>query len=311
MIFGPRVLRGDKYHYIKNFYFKENYKMANINKLVKAFEAFNNKNQNAATQLFRSFFVESAQEINSKLDEEDFGDADMGDDLESDVGYELDEAASDEVDPELQDQDVDPAGIDRPADDFPIDGEQGDDEVGADPEFGADDEFGADADAEPTEVPDADEWAEITAAYDDLAALFADMGVTPDNDEVDASGEDEFGDDFSADQPEADGIEFDEPVADDEDPLLGEDYGFDVPEFNNADQASSTKSVVASQATPVIDGADIVEIKSTKSELGNPAVKVDDQSNIQKTGKDIYRTASEPGATKDTTSSKSPVRPLK
>lgn len=281
--------------------------MANINKLVKAFEAFNNKNPTAATQLFRSFFVESAQEINSKLDEEDFGDADMGDDLESDVGYELDEAASDEVDPELQDQDVDPADIDRPADDFPIDGEQGDDEVGADQEFGADDEFGADADAEPTEVPDADEWAEITAAYDDLAALFADMGVTPDNDEVDASGEDEFG----ADQPEADGLEFDEPVADDEDPLLGEDYGFDVPEFNNADQASSTKSVVASQATPVIDGADVVEIKSTKSELGNPAVKVDDQSNIQKTGKDIYRTASEPGATKDTTSSKSPVRPLK
>ena len=279
--------------------------MANINKLVKAFEAFNNKNQNTATQLFRSFFVESAQEINSKLDEEDFGDADMGDDLESDVGYELAEDADGEVDPELQDQDVDPSDIDRPADEFPI----GDDQDSAtDGEVEPEQDFDVAAD-EPTDVPDADEWAEITAAYDDLAALFADMGVTPD---TDADDED---DDVAADvddvQPVDDELDLDEPESDEEDPFLGEDYGFDVPEIDNSDPASATKSVVADQAEPVVDGVDVVEIKSTKSELADPVVKTSDKSNIQKTGKDIYRPAAESGATKDTTSAQSVVRPLK
>ena len=291
---------------MKNFYFKENYKMANINKLVKAFEAFNNKNQTVATQLFRSFFVESAQEINSKLDEEDFGDADMGDDLESDVGYPLDESDDDQ-----DDLDVDSADIDRPADDFPIgDDQEQDADVDSEPEF--DD---ADVDAEPTpetDVPDADEWAEITAAYDDLAALFADMGVTPDADDNadEEDGDDVFGADADAAEP-TDGLDFDEPESDEEDPLLGEDYGFDVPAFDNTDKASSTDSVVADQVEPVVDGVGVVEIKSTKTEPVNPSVKVDDKSNIQKTGKDIYRPASESGANKDTTSAQSVVRPLK
>ena len=261
--------------------------------------------------MFRSFFVESAQEINSTLEEEDFGAADQGDDFDDDVSYgdDLDESFDDEDElhkddveqaPAVDDAPADDDDIDQPADDFPVDG--GDEPVAGD----------EDTDAE---LPTPDEWAEITSEFDDLAALFAELGVGEDDDE-DTDGDDDFG---GFDQPEQhgdDGLDFDEPAGEEHDPVLGEDYGFEAPAVDNSDKASCTKSNVAPEATSIIDGVDPLEIKSTKDAEIKPAVKVDDHSNIQKTGKDIYKQSTEKGAGKDTVKDKSVVhgqtnRPMK
>lgn len=268
--------------------------MANINKLVKAFEAFTNKDETTATKLFRSFFVESAQEINKNLEEsDDFGEPDQGDDLVDDVAYDLDEG---EEDPLAQDEPVD--GGDEfggePDADAPVDEPAGD-------EFGElGDDVGADAPVT-AEPPTADEWAEIEAAYAELASLFDELGVSADEPVDEPVGDEGQG-----------GLDFDEPA--DETDLnkpLGEDYDYPVPAVDTADAATNKTSPVAGNADAPVDGVEPVRIVSSTKEPEHPAVKVDDQNTVEKSGKGIYGTASEKGATKDTVHSDSLLRPRK
>ena len=104
-------------------------------KLLAAFDAFANKDQNAATKLFREFFVESARQVNRKM-ERQLNEFYEGDDEES---------LEDEVDaPEEDHSDYDFADEDTSEDDFGV-------EDDADEDFG--DDFGTDE--ESGEVPDA------------------------------------------------------------------------------------------------------------------------------------------------------------
>lgn len=267
--------------------------MANINKLVKAFEAFTNKDETTATKLFRSFFVESAQEINKNLEEsDDFGEPDQGDDLVDDVAYDLDEG---EDDPLAQDEPVDGGeGFgepDAPVVDEPV-GDEGLGELGDEP---------VDAPAA-VEPPTADEWAEIEAAYAELASLFDELGVSADA----PVGEPVGGDEGQG------GLDFDEPA--DETDLnkpLGEDYDYPVPAVDTADSATNKTSPVAGNADSPVDGVEPVGIVGSATTPATPAVKVDDQNTVEKSGKGIYGTAGDKGATKDTSHSDSLLRQRK
>lgn len=127
--------------------------MAKREKLMKAFEAFVNNDLDKATEHYRQFFIESAQEINAKL-EEDFG-GDMEEDLYDEVGVE------DEDMDEMEDsQDMD----DEEDEDF-----SEFEEMDFEDDEDMDDE---DLDSEEDEAPSEEEWEDLEDAFGELEALF-------------------------------------------------------------------------------------------------------------------------------------------
>ena len=138
----------------------------NIDKLMKSFEAFINHDTDTATRMYREYFIESAQAINSEMEEE-LEEA-FGGDPEADL---VDEVVAEGFgDEEDEGAEADPFGGDTGGDDF------GGEDAGAD-EFGAED-AGADV-----EVP-AEEWQEIQSHFDELEALFAELGDGSEGDDL-------------------------------------------------------------------------------------------------------------------------------
>lgn len=177
--------------------------MANIKLLQEAIQAFANGDNEVADKKMRKYFVEQAQEINKKLEEEmdseeeemcEDVDTDPEEDMTDDVGYKLNEGGFEfddgrgpedwEPDEQMNEADADVfvSGEDGGSADFDMEDGEGSVEVSG-------------------EAPDADQWESIKSAFEDLERMF---------DEIEGGGadfEDDESDDFQ-DGEEANDDEF-------------------------------------------------------------------------------------------------------
>lgn len=119
---------------------------------MKAFEAFVNNDTDSAKDYYRKFFIESAQEINSQLEEE------FGGDMEEDL--------YDETEVDMED------GMDDEGEDFADEFAEFEDEDGED-EMEDDVEGDNFADEDDVEVP-VESWENFEDAFEELEALFND-----------------------------------------------------------------------------------------------------------------------------------------
>ena len=228
--------------------------MANIKLLQEAIQAFANGDNEVADKKMRKYFVEQAQEINKKLEEEmeaeeeevcEDVDADPSEDMTDDVGYkldeeeELDEGLFGDMHSRMDEEDEHP---EEETADFDVD-------VDVD----ADDEAGA--------QPDADQWESIKSAFDSLERMFDEIegGDTEFDDQSDDFGdsEEETEDDFSD-------VDFGEEK-------VGEAYKMkNVTAPEKTEKAGvNKKSVVAPNAKSPVDGVKPVTIKDgTNSDSG-------------------------------------------
>lgn len=250
----------------------------NIEKLMKSFEAFINHDTDSATRLYREYFIESAQAINAEM--EDQLDEEFGGDMEGDL--------YDEVVAEAEHEDDNPFGGESAAEDEPAD------------EFGAEDdaagEFGGEAEGEDVVVP-ADEWQEIQDQFDELEALFAEMG------DGSVEGEDE---DLNFDDEGEDEISF----GDEQEPELQEGYQMRKvkdPGMKSETEADNVKPVLASQkpspvgVTATAGYAGDGKVKGSNTKRDNPdseKAKVEDHSNVMANGKKAYQKSTQAGASK-------------
>ena len=244
-------------------------------KLLAAFDAFANKDQNAATKLFREFFVESARQINRKMDRQlnEFYEGDKEESLE------------DEVDAPEEDHDG-----------YDFDDESEGDEFGSEDDFGDEDEFGSDEGVEAGEIPNAEEWAEVKDAFSELEALMQELGA--DKDEDDFGDEDEFG----SDEDEGDTVEFGDDEEDEDEPMQ-ESYqmkAVKVPDMKEQGDVN-TKSPVAKGVKGVngVKGTDMEFKGSTATGTNDkldskvPQYKEEDHSNVEGSGKAVYKKAAQ------------------
>lgn len=234
--------------------------MARLDKLMKSFEAFINNDTKAATQSYREFFIESAQEINKQLEEEldeSFG-GDPAEDLYDEVGVEDEESEEG-------------FGGEEAADDF-----------------GGED-FGAE-EAEEVELPSSDEWAEIQDAFDELESLFAELGGA---DEEADLGFDEPADDFGGEDEIVFGDEEDEELKEAFQMKAVKD-----PAMKSEVAGTDTHSIVNKKAKSVsgIKGTDgwskDGSVTGSNTELDTSSAekpKVEDQCNVMDSGKAAYK----------------------
>ncbi len=257
--------------------------MAKMDKLIKSFEAFINEDATQSKQLFREFFIESAQEINRDLQES------MDEELNEEA---LEEAQLEEGEEALEE------GFDVfEADDEPeMGGDMGDDLVD---DISADEgeDFGGDEAAD--DAPSAEEWAELSDAFDELEALF---------DEI--AGDDESGDDLGVDDGGEADLDMDEiEFGDDEDPLKEgiEMKAVKDPGMTSEESDVDTGTLVASQkpspvginATDGIAGDGKVTGSNTKLDTSAPGPDVDDHGNQLSSGKQAVKKVAEPKMNKE------------
>ena len=258
--------------------------MANIKLLQEAIQAFANGDNEVADKKMRKYFVEQAQEINKKLEEEMeseeeemFEDIDTGEeeDMTDDVGYKLNE----------EEEELD-EGLFSEADEA--------DEFGSDEHGSEEFEMGGDESSEATgDAPDADQWESIKTAFDALERMF---------DEIEG-GEAEFDDgssDIGSEEQESD--EFGDVNFGDE--KVGESFkmkNVTAPEKTEKSGVNK-KSVVAKNAKSPVDGVKPVTIKdgtvdATDDKFENSdalSAKVEDHNNVMDNGKHVMKPAKTP-----------------
>lgn len=275
--------------------------MANIKLLQEAIHAFANGNNEIADKKMRKYFVEQAQEINKKLEEEmeaeeeDGIDADPEKSMTDETGYKLNE--DDDLDEGLLSPDINANGnsINIGGDTQMDEG----DEHPEDSEFEFDDKS-----TEGFASPDSDQWESIKSAFEDLERMFDEIeggdGVEFDDeqsDEFDDEQSDEFGD-----------VQFG-------DEKVGESYQMKkVAEPEKTENAGvNKKSVVAPNAKSTVDGVKPVTIKNgtvdaTDDKFENSDamdVKVEDHNNVMDNGKHVMKPAKTPKNTAE--KSRSPL----
>lgn len=288
--------------------------MANKKLLQEAIEAFANGDKAVADKKMRKFFVETAQEINRKLEEEmeeeldeaeeldESDDAELVEedintapdqDLNQDVQYSLGEADHSDED-EVEDADVAVDGVD-----------------GVD---GAEDSLDVDVDADVEgDVPE-DKWSSIRDAFAGLAKAFDEIAAD-ESDVVDVEGED-FGDesedvDLDIDAEPADefgGVSFG-------DEKFGEGYKMkNVAKPSN--DAAKSRSPVASNAKSPVPGVNPVKIKDGSVTVVDDSFdgkdslspKVDDMNNVMDSGKSMMKDVSVKKTTADKSKSVLPSK---
>ena len=254
----------------------------NIEKLMKSFEAFINHDTDTATKMYREFFIESAQAINAEMEEK----------LDEEFGGDPEEDLVDEVVAEgFGDEGAAPFG-----------GEESQEEEAAEDEFGGDDFGGEEAQGEPVEVP-ADEWQEIQDQFDELEALFAELG--------DGQGGD---DDLSFDE---EGGEDEISFGDDEDHLEESIQMKKVadPGMKSETEADNVKPVLAKQVKSPVAGVSATAgyagdgtVKGSNTKRDNPdseKPKVEDRNNVMPSGKKMMKPAPKGASSKETESDSS------
>lgn len=271
--------------------------MANIKLLQEAIQAFANGDNEVADKKMRKYFVEQAQEINKKLEEEMDSEEEMCEDIDTgeeedmtdDVGYKLNE--EEDLEESLFGNEIgngnsvnigsgSASGQMDEEDEHPEDSEH---------DFEMDSEVSGDA-------PDADQWESIKTAFDALERMF---------DEIeggDAEFDDES-DDFGDEEQESD--EFGDVDFGDE--KMGESFQMKkVSEPEKSEKAGvNKKSVVAKNAKSPVDGVKPVTIKdgtvdATDDKFKNSDAldaKVEDHNNVMDNGKHVMKPAKTPSNT--------------
>jgi hypothetical protein len=272
--------------------------MAKLTKLYESFEAFINKDTKKATELYRQYFIESAKEINAKIELREFdsssynfgGSGDDDQDLADEVGVDGEDEAeqgeeeSDETDMDLFDDESEDAG----------------------------------------EVPSASQWAEFKDKFDELEQLFSELGdgATEDADDEYSIGDDEedsleFGDenDFGAEDDEDEfiheGVDKDAEKEEDDEEELDESFDLKavkVPEMKETGDVNSKSPVAGTAKSPSGVKATDMNFKASTATGSNTKldtsaeskVKKDDYNNVQPNGKKVYTKSSQKGAGKET-----------
>lgn len=290
--------------------------MANKKLLQEAIQAFANNEQDLAAKKMRKYFLEAAQEINKKLEEEmeeedcelsesspdyDDGKGDdgwepMDDPVNEDINGGMDSGLTSEIQYTLDEEEEESEDVDVSADD----GEETIDFDSEESEGGEDVSLSG------------DEWESIKDAFSDLEAMFdridgdGDFDVDPEGDsvgddeeevdfDVDAGGEDEFAD-----------IGFGEEK-------VGEGYKM-KPVSKPSNDAAKSKSPVAPNAKSPVDGVAPVKIKdgtvvTNDGELlknkDAETAKVEDMNNVMDSAKGMMKDAKKPKNTAE--KSRSPL----
>ncbi|EMX1381636.1 hypothetical protein AAGG91_002522 [Salmonella enterica] len=280
--------------------------MANKKLLQEAIQAFANNEQDLAAKKMRKYFLEAAQEINKKLEEEmeeecDLNEADETEEeceevIEEDIDGNMDSGLTSEVQYQLGEED------ESDEEEVDVQDHDGEEEV----DFDSEEVGGEDVNLS------GDEWESIKDAFADLEAMFDRIEDGGDF-EVDAEG-DEMGDaeaevDFDADADGED--EFADISFGDE--KVGEGYKM-KPVSKPANDAAKSKSPVAPNAKSPVDGVAPVKIKdgtvvTNDGELlknkDAETAKVEDMNNVMDSAKGMMKDAKKPKNTAE--KSRSPL----
>lgn len=227
--------------------------MANIKLLQEAIQAFANGESDVADKKMRKYFVEQAQEINKKLEEEMEDEAEI---CESEV--EEEEEVIEEDIHSGQSQDLTGEIQYALGEEEEEEVEAGEEEIGVDGDEEGAEEFGADeVEVDGADLPSEDQWASIKDAIDGLSRMFDEVGAEGEVDldvEGDDVGTEEEIVDFDAEgDDEFAGIGFG-------DEKVGEAYKMKSVSAPSNDAAKS-KSPVAPNAKSPVDGVAPVKIK--------------------------------------------------
>lgn len=283
--------------------------MANKKLLQEAIQAFANNEQDVAAKKMRKYFLEAAQEINKKLEEEmeeedcELSESDDSDDDSDDdqVNEDIQTGQSQDLTNEIQ---------------YPL-GEEEEDDTESE-EFSTDefsdsdgeDEFSSSEEVE-TESPSGDEWESIKDAFADLEKMFDRIGSEGDF-EVDAE-DDSFGD------AEEEEVDFGSDGSDDfSDVSFGEERVGEAykmkPVSKPSNESSKSKSPVAPNAKSPVDGVAPVKIKdgtvvtNDGDKLKNKdaeTAKVEDMNNVMDSAKGLMKDSKKPKNTAE--KSRSPL----
>lgn len=279
--------------------------MANIKLLQEAIQAFANGDNEVADKKMRKYFVEAAQEINKKLEEEmdseeeemcEDVDTDPEEDMTDDVGYKLNEEEDLEEgmfgDHSVNEADADVfvSGEDGGSADFDMDDGEGSVEVSG-------------------SAPDADQWESIKSAFEDLERMFDEI-EGGDGADFDDDGSDDFQDGEEENDSEFDDVQFG-------DEKVGESFQMKkVSEPEKTEKSGvNKKSVVAPNAKSPVDGVKPVTIKdgsvdATDDKFENSdamSVKVEDNNNVMDNGKHVMKPAKTPKNTAEKSKSVLPT----
>lgn len=280
--------------------------MANKKLLSEAIEAFINRDETVAAAKLRAFFVESAQEINKKMEEDFDADADS-EELSEDMNQDPNQDFSTDVGFKLSEED----------EKFGAEEETDEPEFGAETEVGAEEvpEFGA----EGTEVDDVqkpagleeDEWQSVKDAMSGLTALFAEIYNSQEEgtDEAEQGEEQAQAGEHEA-ETELDDVEFG-------DEKLGESFKLkEVPAVDKTEKAgvqkkastpANAKSVVPG-VKPAMPGKNTETVNDkTFDNKDHDAVKVDDQGNILSSDKEVQKPVKAPKPAQAPSSTKAAV----
>lgn len=292
--------------------------MANIKLLQEAIQAFANGENEIADKKMRKYFVEQAQEINKKLEEEmESDEEEVCEDVDSDpeesmtdeVGYKLSE--EEELDEGMFAPDVNAGGNSVNIGGGSASGQMQTEED-EDPTDDSDFDVDVDVDAAGP-APEGDQWEAIKSAFEDLERMFDEIETgSSDSDFGDDEDHDEFGDE-------------DESESEDE---FG-DVGFGSDKVGEAFQMKSVsapekteksgvnkKSVVAPNAKSPVEGVKPVTIKdgsvdATDDKFKNSDAldaKVDDNNNVMPNGKHVMKPAKTPKNTAEKSKSVLPTQ---
>lgn len=281
--------------------------MANKKLLQEAIQAFANNEKDLAAKKMRKYFLEAAQEINKKLEEEmeeecDLSEADESEEIEDevieeDINGDMDSGLTSEIQYTLDEEE------EEESEDVSVSADDGEESIDFDAE---ESEGGEDVSLS------GDEWESIKDAFSDLEAMFdridgdGDFDVDAEGDsvgddeeevdfDIDAGGEDEFADIGFGDEK------------------VGEGYKM-KPVSKPSNEAAKSKSPVAPNAKSPVDGVAPVKIKDgtvvtndgdlLKNKDAETA-KVEDMNNVMDSAKGMMKDAKKPKNTAE--KSRSPL----
>lgn len=275
--------------------------MANKKLLQEAIQAFANGNTDVAEKKMRSYFIESAREINSKIEEEMDAEEDMNEDVDTDpeesmtdeTGYKLnedeenDEDEDEELDEGLFSPDINAGGNSVNIGSGSASGEMTEEDEDPTDDFDADEDH-----EESTEVPDHEQWEKIIDAFDALSSMFDEIENDDDMnfEDEDEDEDEEDGDDFS-------GVDFGDEHVEESFKMKS------VPAPDKTEKPGvDKKSPVAKNAKSPIEGVKPVTIKdgnvdATDDKFKNSDAmdaKVEDHNNVMPNGKKAVKPAKAP-----------------
>lgn len=280
--------------------------MANIKLLQEAIQAFANGDSKVADSKMRKYFVEQAQEINKKLEEEMETEEDLQEeeDLDEAIDTAPESDLTGEVEYALDEGLFDDGRADDDWEAYPEEQHQKPVEEAEDEVVGVEDEFSSEE--QPQESAG---WEDFKAAFQDLERIF---------DEINGEDAEEHEDGLELDVDVSDdvgaGEEEEEDFSDVDfgDEKVGESYKMKPVSAPSNDSAKS-KSPVAKNAKSPVDGVKPVTIKDGSVQVTGVGEKggdaesytTDDNNNVMDNAKNMMKTVSEPKNTAE--KSRSPL----